>query len=297
MAKKQTTPRRKAQAHADPGTPPLPTVEVEADPRRGGAAATTQADGCAALPRHPLLRLDRPLLGVLSGTPQVRDRLDAWQTWAGFDRDRASYPGQFDDADLVRARDDERAALKQLLELLHGDLDASERAAPTVAPWVDDPAAPPAVRPTARLLSALHVLRQQVPALHVVIGSGLEVGFASRPDLAKPVDRDRFDAALDQVRDFQERLLLPALAHVASGEQLEKPRIEAASTTPTSPRERGRQRKEAKARWLADAMLFVTDHPDWADVHIAEVVKRHPSQLSRSEHYQAAAMRARKRGA
>ncbi len=36
MATKQTAPRRKAQAYPDPGNLPLPTVEVEADPRRGG---------------------------------------------------------------------------------------------------------------------------------------------------------------------------------------------------------------------------------------------------------------------
>ncbi len=38
MAKKQTAPRRKAQAYPDPGTLPLPAIEVEADPRRGGDA-------------------------------------------------------------------------------------------------------------------------------------------------------------------------------------------------------------------------------------------------------------------
>lgn len=44
MAKKQTAPRRKAQAHPDPGTLPLPAIEVEADPRRGGDADLEDLD-------------------------------------------------------------------------------------------------------------------------------------------------------------------------------------------------------------------------------------------------------------
>ncbi|REJ90647.1 MAG: hypothetical protein DWQ34_16950 [Planctomycetota bacterium] len=63
--------------------------------------------------------------------------------------------------------------------------------------------------------------------------------------------------------------------------------IEAAQ--PISPKSKSEQR----ARWLAEAMLLVRDHPDWSDASIAERVGRHKSQLSRSPEYQTAAALAR----
>ncbi|REJ88386.1 MAG: hypothetical protein DWQ34_22645 [Planctomycetota bacterium] len=63
--------------------------------------------------------------------------------------------------------------------------------------------------------------------------------------------------------------------------------IEAAK--PISPKSKSEQR----ARWLAEAMLLVRDHPDWSDASIAGKVGKHKSQLSRSPEYKAAAALAR----
>lgn len=52
-------------------------------------------------------------------------------------------------------------------------------------------------------------------------------------------------------------------------------------------------RRDARARWLAEAMLLVRDHPDWSDRRIAECVGRNPGTLTRSKEYQAAAKMAR----
>ena len=51
--------------------------------------------------------------------------------------------------------------------------------------------------------------------------------------------------------------------------------------------------REKHADWLAKAMLLVRDHPEWSDRTIAGKVSRHPSTLSRSREYQAAAAMAR----
>jgi hypothetical protein len=53
-------------------------------------------------------------------------------------------------------------------------------------------------------------------------------------------------------------------------------------------------RRERRAKWLAEAMLTVRDHPEWPDATIAEQVGIHKSRLSRSPEYQAAARMARK---
>jgi len=49
------------------------------------------------------------------------------------------------------------------------------------------------------------------------------------------------------------------------------------------------------ARWQAEAMVLVRDHPDWPDARIARVVGVSPSTLSRSETYRTAAVFARSR--
>lgn len=51
--------------------------------------------------------------------------------------------------------------------------------------------------------------------------------------------------------------------------------------------------KLARMTWLAKAMLLVQEHTDWSNARIAGIVGVHPSTLSRSEHYQAAAKIAR----
>jgi hypothetical protein len=57
-----------------------------------------------------------------------------------------------------------------------------------------------------------------------------------------------------------------------------------------TPKAKGRERR---AKWLAEAMLTVKDHPDWPDATIAERVGINKSQLSRSPEYRAAASMAR----
>lgn len=52
-------------------------------------------------------------------------------------------------------------------------------------------------------------------------------------------------------------------------------------------------RRERRAKWLAEAMLTVRDHPEWSDATIAEQVGIDKSRLSRSPEYQAAARMAR----
>lgn len=54
-------------------------------------------------------------------------------------------------------------------------------------------------------------------------------------------------------------------------------------------------RRHRRARWLAEAMLLVRDHPDWPDAQIARKAGIHPSQLTedRCPEYQAAAAMAR----
>jgi hypothetical protein len=48
-------------------------------------------------------------------------------------------------------------------------------------------------------------------------------------------------------------------------------------------------RRERRAKWLAEAMLTVRDHPEWSDATIAERVGIDKSRLSRSPEYRAAA--------
>jgi hypothetical protein len=50
-----------------------------------------------------------------------------------------------------------------------------------------------------------------------------------------------------------------------------------------------------KLEWLAKAMLLVNKNPEKSDAQIAKEVGRHPSQLSRSNEYQAAAKYAREK--
>jgi hypothetical protein len=52
-------------------------------------------------------------------------------------------------------------------------------------------------------------------------------------------------------------------------------------------------RRERRAKWLAEAMLTVRDHPEWSDATIAERVGIDKSRLSRSPEYRAAASMAR----
>lgn len=52
-------------------------------------------------------------------------------------------------------------------------------------------------------------------------------------------------------------------------------------------------KREKRAKWLAEAMLLVQDHPDWSDAEIARRVGRDSSGLSRSKTYQNAAAMAR----
>ena len=58
-------------------------------------------------------------------------------------------------------------------------------------------------------------------------------------------------------------------------------------------RQSRKTRSELHARWLAEAMLLVRDHPDWSDAEIASRVGKSPSTLSRSPEYQRAAGYAR----
>jgi hypothetical protein len=52
-------------------------------------------------------------------------------------------------------------------------------------------------------------------------------------------------------------------------------------------------RRERRAKWLAEAMLTVRDHPEWSDAAIAARAGINKSRLSRSPEYQAAARMAR----
>ena len=52
-------------------------------------------------------------------------------------------------------------------------------------------------------------------------------------------------------------------------------------------------KRQKRAKWLAEAMLLVSDHPDRSDRQIAKDVGKNPSTLSRSRVYQAAAALAR----
>lgn len=52
-------------------------------------------------------------------------------------------------------------------------------------------------------------------------------------------------------------------------------------------------RRERRAKWLAEAMLTVRDHPEWPDAKIADRVGIDKSRLSRSPEYRAAASMAR----
>lgn len=53
--------------------------------------------------------------------------------------------------------------------------------------------------------------------------------------------------------------------------------------------------KQRKAKWVAEAMLLVRDHPDWSDAKIAGQVGRDAAQLSRCPEYRVAAGYARER--
>lgn len=55
--------------------------------------------------------------------------------------------------------------------------------------------------------------------------------------------------------------------------------------------------KERRAKWVANAMMLVRDHPDWSNADVAKhkTVDVDPSRLSRCDDYQRAAMLARQR--
>ncbi len=53
------------------------------------------------------------------------------------------------------------------------------------------------------------------------------------------------------------------------------------------------KRRVRRAKWLAEAMLTVQDHPEWSDAAIAKHVNIDKSQLCRSREYRAAASMAR----
>ncbi|MBI2826539.1 MAG: hypothetical protein HYX69_17850 [Planctomycetia bacterium] len=55
----------------------------------------------------------------------------------------------------------------------------------------------------------------------------------------------------------------------------------------------GEAKNATKAKWLAEAMILVREHPDWPDAEIARRVGKHKSRLSRSREYQTAAAFAR----
>ena len=63
--------------------------------------------------------------------------------------------------------------------------------------------------------------------------------------------------------------------------------------TPTAIAAERERPKNKKNLWLAEAMLWVQQHPEWSDAMIAEKVERDKSQLSRSKEYQIAAAQAR----
>ena len=44
--------------------------------------------------------------------------------------------------------------------------------------------------------------------------------------------------------------------------------------------------RRPRTEWVLSAMHHVLNHPEWPDLHIAESVGIHPSQLSRCEEYQ-----------
>lgn len=69
--------------------------------------------------------------------------------------------------------------------------------------------------------------------------------------------------------------------------------IERRPATGTDPGARPTRKHEERAIWLAKAMLFVRDHPDWSNAEIARCVGVHPATLSRSREYQTAAAMAR----
>lgn len=62
---------------------------------------------------------------------------------------------------------------------------------------------------------------------------------------------------------------------------------------PKPPKEPKPSRRARRAKWLAEAMLTVRDHPEWPDATIAERAGIDKSQLSRSPEYQMAAQMAR----
>ena len=53
------------------------------------------------------------------------------------------------------------------------------------------------------------------------------------------------------------------------------------------------KRHKDKIEWLSKAIVLVNEHPEWTDAKIAETVKRHPAQLTRSKMFQRAALLAR----
>ena len=67
----------------------------------------------------------------------------------------------------------------------------------------------------------------------------------------------------------------------------------AVGTTSAAPEAPPVTKRDRRAKWLAEAMLLVRDHPDWSDRGIARRVHMAPSALSRSREYQAAAAMAR----
>jgi hypothetical protein len=67
----------------------------------------------------------------------------------------------------------------------------------------------------------------------------------------------------------------------------------APSSTKGNELHRAMTKSQRRAKWVAEAMLLVRDHPDWSDTEIAGRVERDKSQLSRSPEYQLAAAQAR----
>lgn len=103
-----------------------------------------------------------------------------------------------------------------------------------------------------------------------------------------PVERSR-RAKLKEILIYNDELRKATAAGPGVAAATQPPAAPTPDTVPDAPV----TTRQKRAKWLAEAMLLVRDHPDWSDREVARRVGKDPATLSRSQEYRAAARMAR----